>query len=327
MTSRARCSFVPPYLLRRLGRDADLILDGGFRASRLEAPREAFAPAAGGPAWVVHTARNGTTLPGEEVRRAGEPESGDPAVDEAATGVEAALGLFREVYGRRSYDDAGATVSLTVHYGRDYANAFWDGEQLVFGDGDAEVFTRFTVALDVLGHELAHAVTERTAGLAYQGQSGALNESVSDVFAACSEQRRRGETAAGASWLIGEQLFLPGVQARGLRDMEAPGTAYDDPRLGQDPQPDHVDRYVDTTDDNGGVHINSGIPNRAFQLAAVAVGDNAWDGAGRIWYDALTGGQVTPQTDFAGFAAATVAAAGEHADAVREAWTTVGVET
>ena len=108
--------------------------------------------------------------------------------------------------------------------------------------------------------------------------------------------------------------------------MQAPGTAYDDPRLGKDPQPDHLDRYVDTTDDNGGVHINSGIPNRAFQLAAAAVGGNAWDGAGRIWYAALTGGQVTPQTDFAGFAAATVAAAGEHADAVRGAWKTVGVD-
>ncbi len=133
------------------------------------------------------------------------------------------------------------------------------------------------------------------------------------------------ESAAEASWLIGESLFLPGVQARGLRDMAAPGTAYDDPRLGRDPQPDHLDGYVDTTDDNGGVHLNSGIPNRAFQLAAVAVGGHAWDGAGRIWYAALTGGRVGPHTDFAGFAGATVAAAGEHADAVREAWRTVGV--
>lgn len=326
--SRTPCAFLPPYLLRRLGRDADLILDGGFRATRAAGPRPSLTVApGGGPAWVVHTSDGGTTLPGEVVRRAGEPESGDPAVDEAATGVEAALGLFSEVYGRDSYDDAGTTVSLTVHYGRDYANAFWDGEQLVFGDGDGELFTRFTVALDVLGHELAHAVTERTAGLVYQGQSGALNESVSDVFAACSEQRRRGETAAEASWLIGEDLFLPGVQARGLRDMQAPGTAYDDPRLGQDPQPDHLDRYVDTTDDNGGVHINSGIPNRAFQLAAVAVGGNAWDGAGRIWYDTLTGGQLAAEADFAAFAAATVVAAGQHADAVREAWATVGVRS
>ena len=327
MTSRTpHCSFLPPYLLRQLGRAEDLVLDEAFRASRAARPREATTAAPeGGPEWVVHTAENGITLPGTEVRRTGEPESGDAAVDEAATGVATALALFEDAYGRRSYDDAGATVSLTVHYGRDYTNAFWDGTQLVFGDGDGELFTRFTAALDVLGHELTHAVTERTAGLVYQGQSGALNESVSDVFAACSEQRRRRLSAAEASWLIGEDLFLPGVRARGLRDMKAPGTAYDDPRLGDDPQPDHMDRYVDTADDNGGVHLNSGIPNRAFQLAATAIGGNAWEGAGRVWYAALTGGEVGPDTDFVGFAAATIAAAGEHADAVRNAWATVGV--
>ena len=104
-----------------------------------------------------------------------------------------------------------------------------------------------------------------------------------------------------------------------------PGTAYDDPRLGKDPQGASMDEYVDTNDDNGGVHLNSGIPNRAFHLAATAIGGRSWEGAGAIWYAALTGGQVGATTDFAGFAAATVAAAGEHADAVRRAWETVGV--
>jgi len=148
---------------------------------------------------------------------------------------------------------------------------------------------------------------------------------VSDVFAACLEQRLRGQTAVEADWLIGSDLFLPGVQARGLRDMANPGTAYDDPDLGRDPQPAHMDGYVDTTEDNGGVHLNSGIPNRAFQLAATAIGGSSAEGAGRIWYAALTGGEVGARTDFAGFAAATVAVAGEHADAVAEAWSTVGV--
>ena len=107
--------------------------------------------------------------------------------------------------------------------------------------------------------------------------------------------------------------------------MANPGTAYDDPRLGKDPQGASMDEYVDTNDDNGGVHLNSGIPNRAFHLAATAIGGRSWEGAGAIWYAALTGGQVGATTDFAGFAAATVAAAGEHADAVRQAWETVGV--
>ena len=330
-SSAHRCGFVPPYLLEQLGYDRTLGLDGQIRQRRATgAPRagdRAGALAADpAPAWTVHTCGGTTTLPGEPVRSAGDGPSGDDAVDEAATGITGALALFSEVYERDSYDGAGAPVSLSVHYGTDYANAFWDGTQLVFGDGDGEVFARFTRAPDVLAHELAHAVTERTAGLVYADQPGALNESVSDVFAACSEQRMLGQTAAEADWLIGAELFLPGVRARGLRDMAAPGTAYDDPRLGRDPQPGHLDDYVETTDDNGGVHLNSGIPNRAFQLAAVAIGGTSWEGAGRIWYAALTGGLVGPSTDFAGFAAATVAAAGDHAEAVREAWRTVGVE-
>ena len=207
----------------------------------------------------------------------------------------------------------------TVHYQRNYDNAFWNGTQLVFGDGDGQTFDRFTKPVDVLGHELTHAVTEHTAGLVYEGQSGALNESVSDVFASCLKQRLLGQDAVAGDWLIGAGLFLPGVQARALRDMAHPGTAYDDPVLGKDPQPDHMDGYIDTTDDHGGVHLNSGIPNRAFQLAATAIGGSSAEGAGRIWYAALTGG-LSSRADFATFAAATVAAAGEHAEQVEEAW-------
>lgn len=332
------CTFVPPYLLERLGADDALAADAAFRARREQAasarydvggraesrPQQA-APAPDQPAWTVHTAGNREVLPGRPVRTPGTPESGDVAVDEASAGITATLEMFEQGLGRTSYDDAGAMVSITVHYGRDYDNAFWDGTQLVFGDGDGEIFERFTKPVDVLAHEFAHAVTESTAGLVYRGQSGALNESVSDVFAICLKQRLLGQDAASGSWLIGEELFLPAVQARGLRDMAAPGTAYDDPRLGRDPQPDHMDRFVVTTDDNGGVHINSGIPNRAFHLAAVALGGTSLEGAGRVWYDALTSADVSPRADFAAFAAATVAAAGDRADAVREAWEQVGV--
>jgi len=335
------CSFVPPYLLEQIARSdaevapraiATLTVDALLRGQRATAPAlrptpTAVAPraAAAVPDWTVHTARNTTTLPGTPVRGSGDPASGDVAVDEAAVGIDGALRLFAEVFDRASYDGAGADVSLTVHYGRDYDNAFWDGTQLVFGDGDGEIFDRFTKPVDVLGHELTHAVTEHSAGLLYQDQSGALNESVSDVFGSCLKQWLLGQDVDQADWLIGEGLFLPGVQARGLRDMAHPGSAYDDPRLGKDPQGASMDEYVDTTDDNGGVHLNSGIPNRAFHLAATAIGGRSWEGAGAIWYAALTGGQVGATTDFAGFAAATIAAAGQHADAVRTAWETVGV--
>lgn len=318
------CRFVPPYLLARVA-PRGLVLDEALRAARAASHPARTGLRAAAAAWTVHSAEGGTALPGRAVRSAGEPESGDVAVDEAAAGITGALALFAEVYGRRSYDGRGAPVSLTVHYGRDYDNAFWDGVQLVFGDGDRRVFARFTADVGVLGHELTHAVTEHSAGLRYQDQSGALNESVSDVFAACLEQRLLGQTAADASWLIGAGIFLPGVAARALRDMAAPGTAYDDPVLGKDPQVGHLDDYIETTDDNGGVHLNSGIPNRAFQLAAVAIGGPTWEGAGRIWYDALTGGRVGPDTGFAEFAAATVAAAGAHADTVGSAWDAVGV--
>ena len=338
--SRTHHCFVPPYLLqhlalsdpeeaqrwhRLLAIDEDLRLQ---RAARTPDVRRGAA-AAGGPAWVVHTADGGTDLPGRVARRAGDPPSDDVAVEEAALGISGSLALFAEVYGRDSYDGAGATVSATVHFGQGYDNAFWDGTQLVFGDGDGRVFDRFTKPVDVLAHELTHAVTEHTAGFVYQGQSGALNESMSDVFASCLKQRLLGQTALAADWLIGEGLFLPGIEARGLRDLAAPGTAYDDPALGKDPQPGHLDDYVDTTDDNGGVHLNSGIPNRAFHLAALSLGGSSWEGAGRVWWAALTGDQVTSRSNFADFAAATIAAAADLGDidvsAVEDAWAGVGV--
>jgi hypothetical protein len=322
-----RCSIVPPYLMARVA-PALLDHDTALRDRRAAAAPRVTPPAPGaasGAPWTVYTAGGSQTLPGTRVRAAGDPASGDAAVDEAATGITGALAMYAEVYDRDSYDGKGAPVVLTVHYGTDYDNAFWDGTQLVFGDGDGKVFGRFTRPVDVLGHELTHAVTERTAGLTYQGQSGALNESVSDVFGSCLKQRLLDQTVDQADWLIGAGLFEPGIHGRALRDMAAPGTAYDDPALGKDPQPADMSGYVDTTDDNGGVHINSGIPNRAFQLAATRIGGRSWEGAGRIWYATLTGGRLTPDVDFAGFAAATVAAAGDHADEVRSAWETVGV--
>ena len=333
------CQFVPPYLLRQIASsrseaapccESTLLVDDRFRSGRMlrlpqSVTQTGAADAAADSAWTVHTAGNRSDLPGTPVRAAGAPPSGDPAVDEAAIGIEATLALFADVYQRASYDGQGAPVSLTVHYRTDYDNAFWDGTQLVFGDGDGTVFGRFTRPIDVLGHEFTHALTEHTAGLEYQGQPGALNESVSDVFASCLKQRVLGQSAVEADWLIGQGLFVEGIDARGLRDMAAPGTAYDDPMLGKDPQAGHMDGYVDTTDDHGGVHLNSGIPNRAFQLAATAIGGHTWEGAGAIWYAALTGGQVTARTDFAGFAAATVATAGPQADLVRDAWEQVGV--
>ncbi|MGN6250668.1 MAG: protealysin inhibitor emfourin [Marmoricola sp.] len=338
MTVSERCSFIPAYLLERLAAAEDPALaEGGHRTrlldEQLRSRRSVIAPGApGGPGvaatgdpWDVYTADHGSALPGTLVRAAGSPPSGeaDAAVDEAATGVSQTLALLTDL-GRSSYDGSGATVVATVHNERNNNNALWDGTPLVCGDGDGKVFGRFTSPIDVLGHELFHAVTQFTAGLTYSGQSGALNESISDCFGSCVKQRVLGQDAASADWLIGEGIFLPGVHGVALRSMKAPGTAYDDPAIGKDPQAASMAGYVETTDDNGGVHTNSGIPNRAFYLAATGVGGTSWEGAGRIWFAALTSG-LDPDTDFAAFAAATVAAAGPHADVVRSAWKQVGV--
>ncbi|WP_309068862.1 M4 family metallopeptidase, partial [Microbacterium sp.] len=213
-----------------------------------------------------------------------------------------------------------------------YDNAFWDGARMVFGDGDGEIFRGFTGSLSIIGHELAHGVTERSANLVYQGQSGALNEHISDVFGALVEQHVQGHTAQEATWLIGDGIFTEKVQGQAIRSMRSPGTAYDDPVLGKDPQPAHMRDYVETDDDNGGVHINSGIPNRAFVVLAEALGGHAWERAGRIWYKTLTDDRITTTATFAQFAAATSVVAAElfgddsgEARAVAEAWDAVGV--
>lgn len=338
------CSIVPPYLLERIAAEAHVpVVARAARRALAEVPavhlarsvRVAAGPVGGrlAPRRTISDAESTETLPGIPARREGDPPDGDPAVDEAYDGLGATYDLFATAYRRDSVDGHGMPLPATVHYGEEYDNAFWDGERMVFGDGDGEVFRRFTVSLSVIGHELSHGVTQYTADLRYSGQSGALNESMSDVFGALVEQHRLGQDAAAATWLIGAGLFTEKVKGTALRSMKAPGTAYDDPLLGKDPQPRHMDDYVHTSEDDGGVHINSGIPNRAFSLAATTIGGYAWAGAGAAWYDALSSGALPADCDFATFAAATVTAAGRRwggssheREAVVDAWRTVGIE-
>ncbi|QDW30231.1 peptidase M4 family protein [Arthrobacter sp. KBS0702] len=345
------CSIIPPYLLRRLAaqhheprlqlaaRAAKEALQHvkSFQASRA-APAAAAPPGLrqltpGPPQRTIYDAKASEELPGVLLRREGEPATGDPAADEAYDGLGHTHRLYAEAFGRNSIDGNGLPLDATVHFGHLYDNAFWDGRQMVFGDGDGQVFNRFTASLSVIGHELAHGVTQYSAGLAYRNQAGALNESLSDVFGALVEQYVRQQSAAEASWLIGEGLFTGQVQGTALRSMKAPGTAYDDDVLGKDPQPDSMDGYVHTSADNGGVHLNSGIPNRAFCVVATTLGGNAWEAPGHIWYDTLTGGSLPAAATFSAFAKATTASAKElygaesrEHDAVRQAWETVKVK-
>lgn len=344
------CTIVPPHVLDKLARNADPVRADRARRTiqrdAAERTRRGLTTVAGAPAVAaragaepgkphrtVYDARGGTDLPGTKVRGEGEEPGQDATVNRAYAGLGATFEHYLKVYGRDSIDGAGLPLDATVHYDREYNNAFWNGEQMVFGDGDGEVFLDFTNSLDVIGHELTHGVTQHTANLTYYGQPGALNESVSDVFGTLVRQYAQGQSAAEADWLIGAELLGPDVTGTALRSMKAPGTAYDDDVLGKDPQPATMDDYVRTGRDNGGVHINSGIPNHAFYLLATELGGNAWERAGLIWYDVLTGGKLAQDASFTDFAKLTSKAARERfgdaaeLEAVDKAWEQVGVRT
>jgi Zn-dependent metalloprotease len=341
---RRCCPVIPPYLLERLRAVEDerivrAAVDtlGHDVLHRRTRRRLASRPASTSIVRVaahrtVYTCHGGTVLPGIPVRTEGAGPTGDAAVDEAYDGLGATWQLYDRAFRRNSLDDKGLPLIASVHFSRDYDNAFWNGEQMVFGDGDGTYFNRFTIAVDVIGHELTHGFTQFTSRLAYQGQSGALNESVSDCFGSMVKQMQLGQTAAQADWLVGQGLFTPAVRGVAVRSLKAPGTAYDDPVLGRDPQAGTMDGYLDDPVDEGEVHANSGIPNHAFYLAATAIGGPTWEGAGLIWYDVLTGGRLRRTADFAQFAAATEAAAqarfgttSRQARAVSNAWRSVKV--
>jgi len=311
-----------------------LALSEQFRGQRLALTwlASVAATATGQKRRTIYDAQNRWRLPGRLVRGEGSPKSRDLAVNEAYNGSGAVYDFFKKIYQRNSLDDQGMRLDSSVHYGKNYDNAFWNGRQMVYGDGDGELFRRFTRSLDVIGHELAHGIIQCEADLLYQDQPGALNESYADVFGSLVKQYRKRQKAEEADWLIGAGLFTRKVKGQALRSLKAPGTAYDDPILGKDPQPSHMSEYVKTQEDNGGVHINSGIPNRAFYEVAIRLGGYAWEKAGRIWYVALVE-KLSPEATFEEAAQATCSVAGElfgegseEERAVREGWEVVGVK-
>jgi len=341
---------IPPFMLREIARNGspsqrDMAIQALIASERIRGQRHAYQSLKGmlglsatpGKQRTVYTAQNGTQLPGVKVRGEGEPPSTDVAVNEAYDGSGFTYDMYFNVYSRNSIDNNGLPLNSTVHYQKGYDNAFWDGQQMVYGDGDEDLspeqrlFNRFTISLDIIAHELTHGVTQNEANLTYFVQPGALNESMSDVFGSLVKQYQRGQTAAQADWIIGEGLFTSNVNGVGIRSMKSPGTAYDDPVIGKDPQPAHMSNYVNTIEDNGGVHINSGIPNRAFYVTAVEIGGNAWEKAGRIWYKTLTD-KLQASSNFQNAADLTFEAAGElfgvgslEQNAVKKGWAEVGI--
>jgi Zn-dependent metalloprotease len=354
----ACCWIAPPFLLDRLikegspeerdAAEATLVTATALRTRRaiiseivqehpeVELAATGLLPQPTGKRRSVYDAEHEISralLPGQLKRAEGDPPDSDDAINEAFDGAGLTYDFYEQVFGRDSIDARGLEIVSSVHFGVRHENAMWTGGQMVYGDGGGQIFVEgsFTKAVDVIAHELTHGITQFTAGLRYRSQPGALNESFSDVFGSLVKQHSTQTAAADADWLIGEGMLKPSL-GEALRSMKAPGSAS---RI--DPQPAHMRNYQNLPaddrpeNDHGGVHINSGIPNHAFYLAATALGGFAWEKAGRIWYSALTE-RLNPLSEFQDAASATIDAAADLFDpgseaqqAVEEAWQQVGV--
>jgi Zn-dependent metalloprotease len=343
------CCLLPPHILHAISkngtaqqkRDAErtLAIDTASRARRTAQSKELLvatrrpkpAEATAALKRTVYDGGKSETLPGHPVRGEGAAASRDVAVNQAYDGLGATFKFYLDVLGRNSIDGHGMAINATVHHGDPYNNAQWTGTEMIFGDGDGTTFRCFTTALDVIAHELTHGVNRHEANLANHGQSGALCESFSDVMASLVKQYTHGHDVHAADWLIGKGMLV-GYPDQAFRSLKAPGTAYDNKLIHKDPQPARMADFVDTKEDDGGIHINSGIPNHAFFLVAKALGGHAWEKAGRIWYDTICDPKVTATASFAQFAGRTVFnagrrfGAGSHEQkAVTGSWKEVGV--
>ncbi len=338
---------IPPYIaehlassensnLRKLGQRL-LSSSAAFRATRgmarMMPSMLAVASSLKKKTRLVYDSNGTTTLQHKLVRSEGDKETTDPAVNEAYNFAGDTYDFYKEIFKRNSLDDNGMTPISNIHVadpdtGELMDNAFWDGEQMAYGDGSGLGFERFTKAIDVVGHELTHGVVSFTSNLIYRNESGALNEHFADVFGLLIGQWKRGETAANGSWLIGKDIIQPAPTRRALRDMENPGSAFkNDLLLGNDPQPGHMSKIYKGTADRGGVHINSGIPNRAFVLTAKALGGSSWETAGQIWYKTMVA--LTSNSTFVDCANQTLIQAQSMGmaakKAVKTAWREVGI--
>ena len=286
-------SYVPPHILEKIAaRGNEQQRASARRALRLrhqtgpatvpagKAKAGVTVPPVGTHARLIYDNQNTWNFDVVDIRNEGDPAVAQQNANNAYDALGATLEFYRDLLGRNSIDNLGINLIANVNYGTDYYNAFWDGTRMVFGNGDNVIFQDFTNDVDVPGHELSHGVTQYTAGLQYSDQPGALNEATSDIFGACIDARVSGKDAGSFNWLIGEGVMAPQLYGEAIRSMAYPGTAYDDPVLGTDPQPATMAGYVP----GGDPHVNSGIINRWFYLMATDLG---MDEAAVIWYATL----------------------------------------
>ena len=231
---------------------------------------------------------------------------------------------YKTKFNRSGIDGRNAAMVSTAHFGNNYENAFWDGTQMAYGDG-ATRFKPLSAGLDVVAHEFTHGITTSTSKLVYQGQPGALNEAISDIFSSFIEHTYKADDRN--NWLTGEAIGASGA----IRDLSNPRAKG---------QPSHMKEFVNTQQDNGGVHINSGIPNNAAFLmtmggqnpySKVVVGGKlGWEKAELLWYELETK-YLMSTSDFKAAATASKTAAqalkfsAAEVAVVECAWIAVGV--
>lgn len=284
---------------------------------------------------LTYTMRNGTTsgyylTDTDNVWGTGTNSDEDTAGVDAHFGAAKTWDYYLNIHGRRGINGNGYTMNSRVHYGNRYNNAFWNGSLMTYGDGDGTQFTPL-VSLDVVGHEITHGLTEFTADLTYANESGAANESFSDIFGTAIEHYTGSVGGRSPDFLIGEDIYTPATAGDALRNMGNPAAEGD---------PDHYSKRYIGTGDNGGVHINSGIQNQAFYLLAqggtnrtsgIAVTSIGRAAAEKIFYRALTA-KLFPSATFRDVRAKTLESAAElygagstQYNATAQAWTAVGV--
>jgi Zn-dependent metalloprotease len=282
------CQIIPDVIFKSMEKQgmpissSESTLDAAFRMRRtsLMAMPRAIMESSGNAEINVFDSQNTGSPRIKSVRKEGEPAINDPSVNAVYDNGMIVRNYFKEVLKWNSVDNAGLDLVFNVHFLMRYNNAFWDGEQMSFGDGDGTNFTGFVNALDVIGHELAHGVVQYTANLEYKSQSGALNEHFADVFGSAVKQWHLKQTEKTADWLIGEVCLIGRFKGKAIRSMKAPA----DMAAVMMAQPDHMTKIFTGKADNGGVHINSGIPNKAFYLTAMDIGTQT---ATLLWFETL----------------------------------------
>jgi Zn-dependent metalloprotease len=295
------CFIIPDVVIKQLKKEGyDVPLNPkkeveDFRTERatfMSSERSLMAVSNNNGQRIVYDSQNSAKKKLKVVRKDGDPPVADSDVNAAFDNGEIIKKYFKEVLEWDSIDGESLDLIFNVHYLVRYNNAFWDGEQMTFGDGDGVNFTGFSKALDVTGHELTHGIVQYTSGLVYKGQSGALNEHFADVFGSAVKQWHLKQDAKSADWLIGDSCMLGNFKGKAIRSMKTPS----DTAVVMMAQPESMEKFYKGTSDNGGVHINSGILNKAFYLVSMDIGTIA---AAKLWFEALK--NLRPTAKFANF--------------------------